>query len=54
MRRNVLVAAVLGVLLAVVQLVAGNPWWAVLLTALLGFLVALGVLWVAERYSRRV
>lgn len=53
MRRNVVVAAVLAVLIAVVQIVLGNPWWAVLLSALLAFLLSLGILWIADRYSRR-
>ena len=53
MRRTVIVAVVLGVVLVVLQLVAGNGWAIALLTGLVGAVVAVLVLLVADRLSNR-
>ena len=52
-RRNLVVAAVLAVLIGVVQVLYGNPVWAVLLSAGVAFVLSLLILRVSDRYSRR-
>ncbi len=52
MRRNLVVAAVLAVLIAVVQVVSGSPLWIVLLSAAIAFVLTIAILWVADRFSR--
>ena len=53
MRRIVVVSVVLGVLLLVLQLIAGNGWPVALLTGLIALVVAFLVLLVSDRYFRR-
>lgn len=52
-RRNAVIAVVLAALILVLQLVAGNPFLIALLSAVVAVVVALGVLAVADRFSRR-
>ncbi|RIX30711.1 hypothetical protein [Amnibacterium setariae] len=52
-RRNAVIAVVLALLILVLQLVAGNPFLIALLSAVVAVVVALGVLAVADRFSRR-
>ena len=52
MRRNLVVATVLAVLIAVVQVGSGSPLWIVLLSAAIAFVLTLGILWVADRLGR--
>jgi high-affinity Fe2+/Pb2+ permease len=53
MARRLIVSAVLGVFLVVVQLVSGTGWPAALVTGGIGFVVALLVLLVADRWFSR-
>ena len=51
MRRNVIVSAVLAVFIAVVQVVRGLDPVAILVSAVVAFVVSLAVLAVASRFS---
>lgn len=53
MRRNLVVAAVLAALIAVVQLILRAPPGVVVASAVLAFALTLGILWVADRFGRR-
>lgn len=51
MRRNLIVATVLAVLIAVIQVIVGAPPAIVIASAALAFVLTLGILWVADRFS---
>ena len=52
MRRNLVVATVLAVLIAVIQVIVGAPPAIVIASTVLAFVLTLGILWVADRFSR--
>ena len=52
-RRNSVIGVLLAILILVVQLLTTHSWTAALTSAAIAFVVAILVLWVSDRYSRR-
>ncbi|MFD1722678.1 hypothetical protein [Amnibacterium endophyticum] len=53
MKRNLIISALLALLVLIAQLIAGVSGGVVALSTVLAFLIALGVLAISDRFSRR-